>query len=260
MTSIDPTAARPDLTAPEVIRAAEAGAAPPTDHVAPADPAVDSTWFVVPLFNEGSVIGDVVRALRERYPLVVCVDDGSTDDSALAAAQAGAAVVRHPYNMGQGAALKTGIDYALRDPGMRQVVTFDADGQHQVDDASSMIALREAEGADAVLGSRFLDARTRPGLLKRMLLRGAVWYTNLTSGVRLTDAHNGLRVLGRHACEVIVIEQNRMAHASEIVEELGRHHLTVREHPVHILYTDYSRAKGQSMLNAVNIVIDLLLR
>jgi hypothetical protein len=113
---------------------------------------------------------------------------------------------------------------------------------------------------DLVLGSRFLDQRTRPGLLKRLVLRAAVRYTNLTTGVKLTDAHNGLRVIGRSACRRMAIEQNRMAHASEIVEEIGRLHLTVREHPVHILYTDYSKQKGQSMLNSVNIVIDMLFR
>ena len=107
-------------------------------------PGADCTWFVVPLFNEGVVIGDVIRDLRSRYPLVVCVDDGSADGSARIAEEAGAAVVRHPYNMGQGAALKTGIDYALRDPQMRQIVTFDADGQHQVDDAAEMILKRDA--------------------------------------------------------------------------------------------------------------------
>ena len=78
--------------------------------------------------------------------------------------------------------------------------------------------------------------------------------------MKLTDAHNGLRVMGREACEKIAIEQNRMAHASELIEEVGRHELSVREHPVHILYTDYSRSKGQSMLNSVNIVIDMLFR
>ena len=223
-------------------------------------PGADRTWFVVPLFNEGAVIGDVIRDLRTRYPLVVCVDDGSQDGSAAIAEAAGASVVRHPFNLGQGAAIKTGIDDALRDPQMRQVVTFDADGQHQVDDAAAMIALRESEGVDVVLGSRFLDARTTPGSIKRLVLRGAVWYSNLTSGVKLTDAHNGLRVLGREVCERMTIEQNRMAHASEIVEEIGRHGFTVAEHPVHILYTDYSRSKGQSVLNSVNIVIDMLFR
>lgn len=232
----------------------------PEQPDAPSSPGSDTTWFVVPLFNEGQVVGDVIRDLRTRYPLVVCVDDGSEDDSARIAEEAGAVVVRHPYNMGQGAALKTGIDYALRDAAMRQVVTFDSDGQHRVDDAAAMIAKREQEGVDIVLGSRFLDDRTRPGLLKRAVLRGAVLYTNLTSGVKLTDAHNGLRVLGRDACEKIAIEQNRMAHASEIVEEIGRHRFTVAEHPVHIIYTDYSRSKGQPLLNSVNIVIDMLFR
>jgi glycosyltransferase involved in cell wall biosynthesis len=232
----------------------------PPERPADADPGADTTWFVIPLFNEAQVIGEVVTDLRRRYPLVVCVDDGSRDGSAGIAADAGAAVVRHPFNMGQGAALKTGIDFALRDPAMRQVVTFDADGQHQVDDAASMIAMREREDVDMVLGSRFLDERTRPGLLKRLVLRAAVRYTNLTTGVKLSDAHNGLRVIGRSACRRIAIEQNRMAHASEIVEEIGRLELSVREHPVHILYTDYSRGKGQSMLNSVNIVIDMLFR
>ena len=233
--------------------------APPAD-AAPASPGADRTWFVVPLFNEGEVVGDVIRDLRSRYPLVVCVDDGSHDDSARIAEEAGALVVRHPYNMGQGAALKTGIDYALRDPEMAQIVTFDSDGQHQVEDAAQLIAKRAAKGVDIVLGSRFLDSRTKPGLLKRIVLRGAVWYTNLTTGVKLTDAHNGLRVIGREACERMAIEQNRMAHASEIVEEIGRHKFTVAEHPVHILYTDYSRSKGQSVLNSVNIVIDMFFR
>ena len=232
----------------------------PEQPDAPSSPGSDTTWFVVPLFNEGQVVGDVIRDLRTRYPLVVCVDDGSEDDSARIAEEAGAVVVRHPYNMGQGAALKTGIDYALRDAAMRQVVTFDSDGQHRVDDAAAMIATREEKGVEIVLGSRFLDDRTRPGLLKRAVLRGAVLYTNLTSGVKLTDAHNGLRVLGREACEKIAIEQNRMAHASEIVEEIGRHRFTVAEHPVHIIYTDYSRSKGQPLLNSVNIVIDMLFR
>src|SRR5690625_7833668 len=101
---------------------------------------------------------------------------------------------------------------------MRQVVTFDSDGQHQVDDAAAMIALREREDVDLVLGSRFLDTRTRPGLLKRLVLRGAVWYSNITSGVKLTDAHNGPRVMGRSACEKHASERNRMAHASESID------------------------------------------
>jgi glycosyltransferase involved in cell wall biosynthesis len=217
-------------------------------------------WVVVPLFNEAQVIAGVVRGLRTAFDQVVCVDDGSADDSAEQARQAGAVVLRHTLNLGQGAALQTGIEYALRDLAMRCVVTFDADGQHQVDEAQAM-AQRVLDGeADAVFGSRFLDSRSRPGLMKRIVLKGAVVASNLTSGLHLTDAHNGLRALGRSVCEQIDLTQNRMAHASQLVDQVGRSGATVAEHPVHILYTDYSRSKGQSLLNSVNILAELFFK
>jgi len=207
---------------------------------------------VVPLFNEATVIADVVRGIREAFPQVVCVDDGSSDRSAAAAREAGAVVVQHPVNMGQGAALQTGIEYAVRDPEMRYVVTFDADGQHQVSDAVEMVDKLRAGDADVVFGSRFLDARTKPSAAKRALLRAAVVYTNMTTKMKLTDAHNGLRAMNRSVAERLDIRQNRMAHASEIVEQIGSAGFRYAEHPVHIIYTDYSRSKGQSILISVN--------
>ena len=221
---------------------------------------VQDTWVVVPLFNEQPVIGDVVRGLRVVFPQVVCVDDGSHDGSADAAAAAGAVVVRHALNLGQGAALQTGISFALSDPDTRYVVTFDADGQHQVSDAVAMVERLRAREADVVVGSRFLDGRTRPGLVKRVVLKAAVVYSNLTTGLHLTDAHNGLRAMSRSVCERIDIRQNRMAHASELVHQIARADVRVVEHPVHILYTDYSKAKGQSVLNSVNILTELLFK
>jgi len=218
------------------------------------------TWVVVPLFNEATVIADVVRGIREAFPQVVCVDDGSSDGSAAAAREAGAVVVQHPVNMGQGAALQTGIEYAVRDPEMRYVVTFDADGQHQVSDAVEMVDKLRAGDADVVFGSRFLDARTKPSAAKRALLRAAVVYTNMTTKMKLTDAHNGLRAMNRSVAERLDIRQNRMAHASEIVEQIGSAGFRYAEHPVHIIYTDYSRSKGQSMLNSVNIVTEMFFK
>jgi glycosyltransferase involved in cell wall biosynthesis len=217
-------------------------------------------WVVVPLFNEAKVIGDVVRSARAVFPHVVCVDDGSSDDSAAEAARAGAVVVRHPVNLGQGAALQTGFDYALTDPGMRWVVTFDADGQHQIDDVLAMLDLARAEGLDVVFGSRFLDDRTEAGFAKKLVLQTAVAYTNLTTKTRLTDAHNGLRLISRDVVSRLDITQNRMAHASELVAQIGGMKVRYAESPVHILYTDYSRAKGQSLWNAVNILVELILR
>jgi glycosyltransferase involved in cell wall biosynthesis len=218
------------------------------------------TWVVVPLYNEAPVITEVVQGIREVFPQVVCVDDGSGDGSALAARKGGAVVVQHPVNLGQGAALQTGISYALRDPEMRYVVTFDADGQHRVEDALAMVEKLRSGEADVVFGSRFLDDRTKPSRAKRMLLRAAVSYTNLTTKMRLTDAHNGLRALNREVAQRLDIRQNRMAHASEIVEQIGAGGFRYTEHPVHIIYTDYSRAKGQSMLNSVNILTEMFFK
>jgi glycosyltransferase involved in cell wall biosynthesis len=221
---------------------------------------VPDTWVVIPLFNEAAVIGDVVKHVVDTFPGVVCVDDGSSDGSGDLAREAGAVVVRHPVNLGQGAALQTGICYALQDPEMRYVVTFDGDGQHGADDAALMVERLRRDEADVVFGSRFLDSRTQSGWAKRVLLRAAVAYTNLTTHVRLTDAHNGLRAFNRKAAQALDIRQNRMAHASEIVAQVGQARLRWAEQPVHIRYTDYSRAKGQSKLNAVNIVVELLFK
>ncbi|SDQ10602.1 glycosyltransferase family 2 protein [Quadrisphaera sp. DSM 44207] len=221
---------------------------------------MDDTWLVIPLFEEAAVVGDVVSAAKETFPRVVCVDDGSSDDSAAAAEGAGAVVVRHSINLGQGAALQTGLAYALTDPLMRYAVTFDADGQHRVEDAAAMVARLRAGEADAVFGSRFLDGRTQLSPLKRTVLRAGVAYSNATTGVRMTDAHNGLRALSRDVVASLRLTQNRMAHASELVEQVGRGGWRTVEHPVEILYTDYSRAKGQSVWNSVNILTELLFR
>ncbi|WP_248258460.1 glycosyltransferase family 2 protein [Georgenia sp. EYE_87] len=221
-------------------------------------PPVTDAWLVVPLYNEAAVIGDVVTRARERFPNVVCVDDGSADASAAAAERAGAVVVRHPFNLGQGAALQTGMRYVLEQTDAEYIVTFDADGQHQVEDAEAMVQLARRDDLAIVFGSRFLDARTRPGLAKRLVLRTAVWVTNQSTGLRLTDAHNGLRVIRRDAASKLDLRQNRMAHATEIVLNLGRTGLPWAEYPVHVLYTDYSKGKGQSLLNSVNILVDLV--
>ncbi len=217
------------------------------------------TWVVIPLFNEATVIGQVISELRNAFSNVVCIDDGSRDGSGEVARNAGARVVRHPINLGQGAALQTGFEYAL-ERGAKFVVTFDADGQHRVVDAVAMLDRARDEDLAIVFGSRFLDDRTKPGLMKKIVLKTAVWVTNVTTRTRLTDAHNGLRVIREDALRRIKLRQDRMAHGTEIVVQLGRTGLPYAEQPVEVIYTDYSKAKGQSLLNSVNILIDLVIR
>ena len=212
--------------------------------------------MVIPLYNEATVVGGVIDGLRSTFPKVVAVDDGSTDDSVAIARKAGAVVVQHPINLGQGAALQTGIEFALR-RGAEYLVTFDADGQHRVVDAAAMVTAAKQDDLAFVLGSRFLDRRTRPGVLKKIVLKLAVWHVRASTRLKVTDAHNGLRVLRADAARSVEIQQDRMAHASEIVAQLGRTGLPWREFPVQIEYTTYSKAKGQSLWNTVNILTDL---
>lgn len=216
-------------------------------------------WVAVPLYNETTVIAGVITELLTRFPNVVCVDDGSGDGSGEIARQAGARVLTHPLNLGQGAALQTAIAYAREQPGAGYIVTFDADGQHRVVDATAMVEMAREQDLAVVFGSRFLDDRTKPGWMKTWVLKTAVWVTNKTTGLRLTDAHNGLRVIRRDAARQIDLQQDRMAHATEIVLQLGRTNLPWAEFPVEVLYTDYSQGKGQSVLNSVNILVDLII-
>ena len=219
---------------------------------------LDDTWLVVPLYNEAQVVREVIEDARRTFPHVVVVDDGSRDDSATQAEAAGAVVVRHPINLGQGAALQTGIRYVLERTDARYLITFDADGQHSVADAAAMVAAARKEDLAIVLGSRFLKGPSPVGWLKRLVLATAAVVASRTTGMHLTDAHNGLRLLRRDAAEHLNLRQNRMAHASEIIRQLGATGLPWREFPVHIAYTEYSMAKGQSLLNSVNILVDLI--
>ena len=216
--------------------------------------------IVIPVFNEDRVLHDVLLEVLKIFPNVICVDDGSTDDSVEVVKRTSAKLIIHPMNLGQGAALQTGIEAALQIPSVKYVVTFDSDGQHSVSDALAMVKRLRKRDVQVVFGSRFLDERTNVGLLKRAVLKIAVLYTNALSGVKLTDAHNGLRAFDREVAEHIELTHNGMAHATEIVNQISKGKFKYTEMPVHIVYTDYSKAKGQSLWNSVNILFDLIFR
>lgn len=214
------------------------------------------TWIIVPMYNEQKVIAGVLNELLARFKNVVAVDDGSHDATYQTARVTGANVVRHPINLGQGAAIQTGIDYALKDKNSRYFITFDSDGQHRIKDAEKMLATLKKGKFDIVLGSRFLGKSKLP-LKKRLFLQTAIHSRNLFSKIKLTDIHNGLRVFNREVAEKLNISMAGMAHASEIIDRIGQYDFRYAEVPVTIKYTDYSKAKGQSLFNSVNILFDL---
>ena len=215
------------------------------------------TWVVIAAYHEAEVIGRVAGEVAEAGWSVVVVDDGSRDATAQAARQPGVVVLRHAVNLGQGAALQTGIDYALR-RGARHLVTFDADGQHSPEDIPRLIdALGEA---DVALGSRFLGRIEGAGGGRRALLRTAVAVSNALSGTRLTDAHCGIRAFRATVAQELRITQDRMAHASELLHKIAASDLRVVEVPVTVRYTARSLAKGQGGLQAVRILFDYFFR
>lgn len=222
------------------------------------DRVVRETFVVVPAYNEARVIGDVVRGLLPTFRNVVVVDDGSSDGTAAFLKDLSATVVTHHINLGQGAALQTGIKHAL-ERGASCIVTFDADGQHRVEDALAAVQVLGEGGCDVVCGSRFLGTASNVPRARKLILKAAVGLANLTTGTRMTDAHNGLRALSRRAASCLELSQSGMAHASEIISQLRQHKMQIREVPVQIRYTDYSLAKGQSSFNAINILFDLVI-
>lgn len=221
-------------------------------------------WIVIPAFNEARIIGDVISDVRSVFAHVVCVDDGSRDETADLALSAGAHVVSHPVNLGQGAAIQTGVQYARSRPGARVFATFDADGQHRVEDVVRMIDRLATGEADLVIGTRFAGGGTQAPahtpLLKRIILRTAAWLSPQSRRLGLTDAHNGLRVFNKKVADELDLTMNDMSHAGEFIAMAYENRWRVAEEPVEILYTDYSKSKGQPLLNGVNIVFDGLLR
>jgi glycosyltransferase involved in cell wall biosynthesis len=218
------------------------------------------TAIVIPVYNEDQVLGEVLKGVLSTFANVVCVDDGSSDNSSDVIRSTNAVLISHPMNLGQGAALQTGIEAALQIPQVKYLVTFDSDGQHSVSDALAMVERLRQGDIEVIFGSRFLDERTNVGRLKKSVLKLAVLYTNALSGVRLTDAHNGLRAFTRTVAQSIELTHNGMAHATEIVNQISRGKFAYTEMPVHIVYTEYSKAKGQSLWNSVNIIFDLIFK
>ncbi|OHF36975.1 glycosyltransferase family 2 protein [Corynebacterium sp. HMSC074A01] len=215
------------------------------------------TWLIVPCYNEGQVIQEVLASARETFPNIVAVNDGSRDNSAQAIHAAGAHLVNHPVNLGQGAAIQTGVEYARAQPGAKYFVTFDADGQHQAKDVKRMIHRLRTEPLDIVVGTRFAgQEETQVPWIKRVVLKTVVFLSPRTRRLGLTDAHNGLRAFNAKVAGEMNIRMNGMSHASEIVAMIDQHGWRVAEEPVDILYTEYSMSKGQSLINGVNILAD----
>lgn len=202
-------------------------------------------FVIVPAFNEEQSIGRVVAGLFEHgFEHVVVVDDGSGDKTKQCAEQAGAVVLRHEINRGQGASLQTGNEFALAH-GAVTVVHFDADGQFNPSDIKPALEFLQTHKADVLLGSRFLDNRSKmPWTKKIFVLPIGRLVNRFLTGLTLSDAHNGFRILTKTALEKINISQDRMAHNSDIVKQIKEQGLIFVEYPVEVKYFEYGQGVG----------------
>jgi glycosyltransferase involved in cell wall biosynthesis len=215
------------------------------------------TWAVIPAYEAAQTIAKVINDLKPFVSEIVVVDDGSQDSTFAEAAKTGVKVLRHIVNRGYGAALVTGQEYALQN-GAEAVVHFDADGQFDAADVAKLLAALQPGVPSVALGSRFLGKAIAMPALRKFTLRLAIIFTWATTGLKLTDAHNGLRAFTAEALRPMKLRQARMAVSSEIVQEIVRLNLPYTEVPVTVTYTAESlRGSKQGRLPAVKIVKDL---
>ncbi len=210
------------------------------------------------MFNEQQTIRDVLQSVCKNYKVVV-VDDGSTDLSGKIVKEFPVFYLRHQVNLGQGAALQTGITFSLLQ-GAEYIVTFDADGQHSASDIDGLLTTLRKDAADIVFGSRFLPGSySNISAGRKIAVQIARWLNFLFTGLLLSDAHNGLRAMNRKAAASIHLKEGGMAHASEILFQVKKNRLRFSEQAVAILYTDYSKSKGQQTSNGLRIFYNLIL-
>jgi polyprenyl-phospho-N-acetylgalactosaminyl synthase len=216
--------------------------------------------IIIPCYNEDLVLRKVVTALTEekKYTIII-IDDGSATPAKKLVGDLPVTIIRHKVNLGQGAALQTGFEYAKR-INADYAITFDADGQHQPEDIANLLEPLLNDTCDVALGSRFLKgSQSNISKGRKSVLKTARYVNFFLANIWLSDAHNGIRALNKTALQKIELKENNMAHPTEFLLKMKKMKLRYQEVPVHILYTEYSKTKGQSSFNSIRIFFDLVL-
>ena len=219
------------------------------------------TYIIIPVFNEAKVVENVLKKIKKKFSNIVCIDDGSTDNTFKILSSKKIFLLRHKINLGQGAALQTGIDFAkLR--GAKYYITFDSDGQHNTQDALEMLQLIKNKNFDIILGSRFIknNFNKKIPFLRKIILIMAIKISNLFTNLKLTDTHNGLRVFNKKFANKLNIKLDGMSHPTDIMENIVKNNFKYIEYSTNIIYSKYSISKGQANINSLNILFDMIMR
>ena len=218
---------------------------------------IDNVHILIPVYNEQKMISEVVLKLKKHFSNIVVVNDGSTDSTLEILSQLEVVALNHFLNLGQGAAISTGINYIKNLKNSLAVITFDADGQHSVNDAVNFANEIVKCDEGIIFGSRFLEHKMNIPPLKRFALKAVTYFTNKLTNMNLTDSHNGLKAYKTDALKDINVTIDGFAFESEIINIVSRNNISYKEMPTNTIYTSYSKNKGQKLRNGLIILEDL---
>lgn len=219
---------------------------------------LSSIYILIPVYNEEKKIKSVVTELSSVFQNIITVNDGSSDSTKEILESLDVITLNHSINLGQGAAISTGFKYIQGLKDAFAVVTFDADGQHSVDDAKAFAEEILSCEEEIIFGTRFVDSAANIPFIKKIVLSIVVFFTNRFSRITLSDAHNGLKAIKKNCLSKIDIDIDGFGFESQIIHQVSKKRIKFKEMPTNTTYTSYSKNKGQKLINGFLILEDLL--
>ena len=217
----------------------------------------EKVCILVPVYNEDKKIMSVINDLQKYFKNILVVNDGSNDNTGAILKLCNVHTLNHLINLGAGAAIFSGFEYIKTMENIDAVITFDADGQHSVEDANNFAHEIISCSEDVIFGSRFIKHSKNIPLTKKIILSIVTFFSNAITKVKLTDAHNGMNAYKTSCLEKILINIDGFGFATQIVNSVGKNRLSYKEMPTDIKYTEYSMQKGQRILSGFLILEDL---
>ena len=190
----------------------------------------------IPAYNEEKNIAKIITKLKKITDSIIVCDDGSSDMTSEIAKNLGVIVISHKKNMGYGAAIRTIFEKSA-EIGSDILVTFDADGQHRVEDVSRVLHPLENSEADIVIGSRFLGKQSNVPNYRKLGIKVITQVTNSSIKTKLTDSQSGFRAYSKQVLSKISLSEIGMGISTEILIKASSEGLRITEVPITILYS-----------------------
>ena len=211
---------------------------------------ITNTWAVIPAYNEQDNIANIVNKSKKYVDYVLVADDGSKDKTKVFAEKAGAIVIKHIINLGKGAALKTGCDYAVKN-GASYIISLDADAQHNPDNMPRFI--EKLKKYDIVFSYRKISSKMP------LILRFGNWFISIIAhmlyGINLRDTQCGYRAFSREGYKKVRWNSSSYSMESEMIARAGKQKLKYVQIPIETIYSD--KYKGTTMIDGIKIVLDM---